>query len=50
MYAVIKAVIKRRTGIDLGGVRKPLADVVPEDEVHVARAAELIDKAIGKYC
>ena len=50
MTALIKEVIKRRTGLELGGVRSPLANVEPEDEGHVAKAAELIDKAIAKYC
>ena len=50
MYALIKAVIKARTGLDLGGVRPPLANVEPEDEVHVKAAASMIDEAIKKYC
>ena len=50
MYALIKAVIKARTGLDLGGVRPPLANTEPEDEVHVQAAASMIDEAIKKYC
>ncbi len=50
MYALIKEVIRRRTGIDLGGVRRPLADCEPGDEPHVLRSIGLIDEAIQKYC
>ncbi len=50
MYALIKAVIQARTGLDLGGVRPPLANVEPEDEVHIRAAAKSIDEAIKKYC
>ncbi len=50
MYALIKAVIKRRTGLDLGGVRPPLSNAEPEDEAHAARAAQMIDEAVKKYC
>ena len=50
MYALIKAVIQARTGLDLGGVRPPLANVEPEDEVHIQVAAKSIDEAIQKYC
>ena len=50
MYAVIKEIIRRRYGIDLGGVRRPLASLAPEDEAHVARSASLIDEAVRKFC
>ena len=50
MYALIKAVIKARTGLDLGGVCPPLSNAEPEDEVHVQAAASMIDEAIKKYC
>ena len=50
MYALIKAVIKRRTGLDLGGVRKPLTDAAPEDAAQVEKCAGMIDEAIKKYC
>ena len=50
MYALIKEVIRRRTGMDLGGVRKPLANIEPEDEPHIQRALDLIETALKKYC
>ncbi len=49
MYAVIKAVMKKRIGIDLGGVRAPFANVAPEDQAVVDRAVEMIETAIKKY-
>lgn len=49
MYAVIKGVMKKRIGIDLGGVRSPFANLEPEDQAVVDRAAEMIEAAIRKY-
>lgn len=49
MYAVNKAVIGKRTGLALGGVKAPLANLVPEDEAVVCRAADMIDAALKKY-
>lgn len=49
LYAVMKAVIKLREGIDLGSVRKPLPALADGDEAVVKEAAAMIDKAIAKY-
>ena len=49
MYAVIKAVLKKREGLDLGGVRAPLYNLVEGDEAVVDKAAAMIDAAIAKY-
>ena len=46
MYAVAKAVLKKRTGIDFGGVREPLLNLQPGDEAVVEKAAELVEKAV----
>jgi len=48
LYAVMKAVLKLR-GMPIGGVRKPLPEVAPEDEALVARCAGMIDEAIRQY-
>lgn len=47
MYAVAKAVIEKRNGIALGGVREPLLNLCEGDERIVAEAAELADKAVS---
>ena len=47
MYAVAKAVIEKRTGIALGGVREPLLNLCQGDEVIVSEAAELVEKAVS---
>jgi N-acetylneuraminate lyase len=47
MYAVIKEIIRRRVGIDLGTARKPLADITAEDEAQIAKCVKLIDQAIA---
>lgn len=49
MYAVIKAVIKQNSGIDLGSVRKPLAALVDGDRKIVEEAAQKIRRAIEEY-
>ena len=50
MYAAIKEIIRRRYGIDLGDVRRPLASLVPEDECHIAKCVDMINAAIETYC
>lgn len=47
MYAVIKEIIKIREGIDLGGVRSPLPNLVAEDMPSVREAARRIDEVIS---
>ena len=49
MYAVAKAVIGKRDGLSLGGVREPLMQLQSGDEAVVSKAAELVDKAIAEY-
>ncbi len=49
MYAVIKGVLKKREGIDVGGVRSPLLNLTEADRAVVEKAAALIDSAIAKY-
>lgn len=47
MYAVAKAVLKERTGVNFGGVREPLLNLQPDDEEVVRKAAELTEKAVS---
>lgn len=49
MYAAIKEVLRRREGLDVGGVRAPLANLVPEDGDKIAYAVKLIDAAVARY-
>ena len=49
MYAAIKAVLKKREGLNLGGVRAPLVNLIPEDQAVVDKAAAMIDAAMEKY-
>ncbi len=50
LYAVMKAIMKIREGLDIGSVRKPLPAVVPEDMEQVKKCAGMIDEAIKAYC
>ncbi len=49
MYAAIKAVLKKREGLELGGVRAPLVNLVPEDEAIIDKIVGMIDAAVAKY-
>ena len=49
MYAVIKAILRQLGGPDVGGVRRPLADIVPEDMDTVRRCAGRIRELTAKY-
>lgn len=49
MYAVIKGVLIKRTGLDLGGVRAPLYNLTEEDSAVVDKAYEMIENAIKTY-
>ena len=46
LYAVLKAIIKKREGLDLGSVRAPLMPLGKGDEKVVDDAASMIDNAI----
>lgn len=50
MYAALKEIIRRRVGIDLGDVRRPLSSLEPEDEGHIAESLRMIKEAVAKYC
>ena len=49
MYGMIKAVLRELGAPDLGGVRKPLFDLVDEDMPIVHKCAEMIKAALAKY-
>ena len=49
MYAVIKAVLRELGAPNVGGVRRPLSDIVPEDMPTVRSCAEHIRTACEKF-
>lgn len=49
MYASIKEVLRRREGLDLGGVRPPLTNYTEADDEKIAHAANMIDSAIEHW-
>ncbi len=49
MYASIKEVLRRREGLDLGGVRPPLAAYTDADDGAIAHAVSLIDLAVKRW-
>ena len=49
LYAVMKEVMRRREGIELGGVRPPMPNLIPEDMPQVEKCADMISRAIEKH-
>lgn len=49
LYSVLKEVIRKRDGLYLGSVRRPLQGCCKEDEVVIDDACRMIDEAIGKF-
>lgn len=49
MYGIIKAVLKCNEGLELGGVRAPLASLIESDEAVVKEAAQMILDAKAEY-
>ena len=47
LYAVMKEILRRMYGLELGGVRAPLANLAPEDEAVGAEAQKMIEEAIA---
>lgn len=50
LYAVMKEIIRRNTGIDFGGVRKPLTNLTEADMPIVEEARQMIDEAVRQFC
>ncbi len=50
LYAVMKAILKKLYGLDLGGVRAPLPGLAGEDAPIVDASAHMIVSALKKYC
>ena len=49
LYAAMKEVLRRREGLDLGGVRAPLAPYTVADDEVVVKASILIDAAVQRW-
>ena len=50
MYAVIKEILRINEKLDIGGVRLPLADLIPEDLPIAREAAKMVRDAVDKFC
>ena len=48
LYAVQKEILKRMYGLDLGGVRAPMPNLIPEDDAVVTASIALIEAAVKK--
>ncbi len=49
MYATAKAALKKRAGLELGGVRAPLLNLEQGDEVIVDKVASLVETAVKTW-
>ena len=49
MYAVAKAALKKRAGLELGGVRAPLLDLADGDEAVVDKTVALVEAAVKTW-
>ena len=47
LYAVMKEILRRMYGLELGGVRAPLPNLVSADEAVVVEAQKMIEEAIA---
>ncbi|MDD3430175.1 MAG: dihydrodipicolinate synthase family protein [Oscillospiraceae bacterium] len=50
LYAVMKKILYMNENVELGGVRAPLANLVPEDMPQVEKCAKMIKDAVAAYC
>ena len=50
MYGIIKAILRKREGLEIGGVRKPMPALVESDMAIADECAKMIDEAVKKYC
>lgn len=50
LYGVIKEILRINENLDLGSVREPLPALIEADMPIVREAAEMVKKAIKKYC
>ena len=50
MYGVIKEILRRNAGPDIGKVRAPLADLIESDFPIVDECVAMIRAAVAKYC
>lgn len=50
MYAAVKELLRRRIGLDLGGVRAPLYNLTAEDKPQIDICERLINSTVEKWC
>ncbi len=50
LYAVMKEVLRINEGLEVGSVRAPMPELVPEDYPRVEAAAKRIREAISRFC
>ena len=50
LYATMKEILKKQYGLDMGGVRSPLANLSESDMAIVDACSKQIQDAIARYC
>lgn len=50
LYAVMKEILRRREGMDIGGVREPLPQITEQDTEKIDGCVTAIEEALSRYC
>lgn len=50
LYAVMKEILRRREGVDIGCVREPLPQIIAQDMEMIDNCVTLIEEALSRYC
>ena len=49
MYAIVKEVLRINENLDIGGVRKPLANIIDSDKELAKEVAKMINKVREEF-
>lgn len=50
LYAVMKEILRRREGVEIGGVREPLPQIIGQDTEKIDRCVRAIEETLSRYC
>ncbi len=50
LYAVMKEILRRREGVEIGCVREPLPQIIGQDTEKIDRCVRAIEEALSRYC
>ena len=50
LYAVMKEILRRREGVDIGCVREPLPQIIAQDMETIDHIVTQLEEALSRYC